>query len=173
MADGKDGEIHWFSPEQRGIIPLGGLKVSRSLRQTISKKIFDVRINTAFEETIRACAERREVWISETIIISYLKLHELGFAHSVECWKDSSLVGGLYGVAIQGAFFGESMFSRVTDSSKVALVSLVNRLKERNYFLLDTQYINPHLATLGCIEVPKKEYLTLLNTALSKKCTFV
>ncbi|MDD8018897.1 MAG: leucyl/phenylalanyl-tRNA--protein transferase [Bacteroidota bacterium] len=172
MADGKDGEIHWFSPEQRGIIPLDGLKVSRSLRQTMTKRIFHVRINTAFESTMRHCAEREEVWISETIVQSYLRLHQLGFAHSVETWHNDTLVGGLYGVSIGGAFFGESMFSRKTDASKVALVHLVKRLNDRGYNLLDTQYSNPHLATLGCIEIPKQEYLNRLQTALTLQCTF-
>lgn len=173
MADGKEGEIHWFSPERRGIIPLNGLKISRSLRQTLRKNIFEIRINTDFEGTIRACAERKDVWISETIIESYVRLFNKGFAHSVESWHDGKLAGGLYGVAINGAFFGESMFSRKTDASKVALVHLVERLNTRGFTLLDTQYINSHLATLGCIEIPKQEYLTLLHTALQQQCTFV
>jgi leucyl/phenylalanyl-tRNA--protein transferase len=173
MADGKDGEIHWFSPERRGIIPLNGLKVSRSLRQTLKKEIYEVRINSDFEGTIRACAAREDVWISETIIESYIRLFNKGFAHSVESWHNGKLAGGLYGVAINGAFFGESMFSRTTDASKVALVHLVERLNERGFTLLDTQYINSHLATLGCIEIPKQEYLTLLHTALQQQCTFV
>jgi leucyl/phenylalanyl-tRNA---protein transferase len=172
MAEGKDGEIHWFSPERRGIIPLDGLKISRSLRQTLKKNIFEIRINSDFESTIRSCASREEVWISETIILSYCRLHELGFAHSVECWQDGKMVGGLYGIAIQGAFFGESMFSRITNASKVALVHLVERLNDRKYSLLDTQYVNPHLSTLGCIEIPKEVYLTKLRTALTQQCIF-
>ncbi len=166
MADGKLGEIHWFSPELRGIIPLDGLKISRSLRQTIRKKKFAVRINSNFEATIRACAERKDVWISESIIQSYLQLHHLGYAHSVECWNNETLVGGLYGVAIGGAFFGESMFSRLTDASKVALIFLVKRLIERGFVLLDTQYSNPHLLTLGCLEIPRLEYMQRLQTAI-------
>ncbi len=166
MADGKQGEIHWFSPEVRGIIPLDGLKISRSLRQTIRKKKFAVRINSNFEATIRACAERKDVWISETIIQSYLQLHHLGYAHSVECWNNETLVGGLYGVAIGGAFFGESMFSRLTDASKVALIFLVKRLIERGFVLLDTQYSNPHLLTLGCLEISRLEYMQRLQTAI-------
>lgn len=173
MADGREGDIHWFSPEKRGIIPLNGLKISRSLRQTLKKNIFELRINSSFEATIRACADREDVWISETIIESYIRLHYLGFAHSVESWHQGTLVGGLYGVAIGGAFFGESMFSRKTDASKVALVYLVKLLNLRGYELLDTQYINPHLKTLGCIEIPKEQYLQLLHTALAKKCTFI
>ncbi|MEW6062269.1 MAG: leucyl/phenylalanyl-tRNA--protein transferase [Bacteroidota bacterium] len=173
MADGKEGEIHWFSPVKRGIIPLNGLKISRSLRQTLKKNIFEIRINTDFEGVIRRCADRKDVWISETIIESYLRLHRKGFAHSVESWCEGELVGGLYGVAINGAFFGESMFSRKSDASKVALVHLVERLNARGYTLLDTQYLNSHLATLGCIEITKQEYLALLHTALHQQCTFV
>lgn len=172
MADGKNGEIHWFSPERRGIIPLDGLKVSRSLRQTIRKGIFEVRIDSDFESTVRSCAERKDVWISETIVQSYRHLHGLGYAHSVECWNNDALVGGLYGVAIGGCFFGESMFSRKKDASKVALAALVERLRERGYALLDTQYVTPHLASLGCIEIPKEEYLHRLNDALQLECFF-
>lgn len=173
MADGKDGEIHWFSPERRGIIPLNGLKISRSLRQTLKKNIFEIRIDTDFEGVMRRCAEREDVWISESIIESYLRLFRLGYAHSVESWVNGELVGGLYGVAINGAFFGESMFSRKTDASKTALVHLVERLNERGFVLLDAQYVNPHLATLGCIEIPKQEYLELLASALKQVCTFI
>jgi leucyl/phenylalanyl-tRNA--protein transferase len=173
MADGADGEIHWFAPEFRGIIPLDGLTVSRSLRQTLKKKLFEVRIDTAFEETMRACAERKEVWISETIIHSYCELFRLGYAHSVECWNDGQLTGGLYGVSIGGAFFGESMFSQMTDASKVALVSLVERLNTRGFTLLDTQYVNEHLATLGCVEIPKQEYLVRLERSIRLKCNFL
>lgn len=173
MADGKDGEIHWFTPEMRGVIPLDGLTISRSLRQTLNKKIFFVRINLDFEAVIRSCAEREDVWISETIVQSYLQLHRLGFAHSVECWNDNKLVGGLYGVSIGGAFFGESMFSRMKDSSKIALVHLVKRLNERKFVLLDSQYTNPHLTTLGCIEIPKMEYMKRLQEAIQMKCDFV
>lgn len=172
MADGKEGEIHWFSPELRGIIPLDGLKISRSLQQTIRKKKFAVRINSNFEASIRACAEREDVWISETIIQSYLQLHKLGYAHSVECWNNETLVGGLYGVAIGGAFFGESMFSRVTDASKVALIYLVKRMNERGFVLLDTQYSNPHLLTLGCVEISRHEYLQRLQKAIHLDCHF-
>lgn len=173
MADGKDGDIHWFSPERRGIIPLDGLKIARSLHQTLKKNIFEVRFNTDFQGVIRGCAAREDVWISETIIESYTRLYELGFAHSVESWSDGKLVGGLYGVAIGGAFFGESMFSRKTDASKIALVHLVKRLNDRGFTLLDTQYVNTHLATLGCIEISKQEYLKQLHSALKLQCTFM
>ncbi|MEW5799003.1 MAG: leucyl/phenylalanyl-tRNA--protein transferase [Bacteroidota bacterium] len=172
MADGSEGEIHWFAPERRGIIPLDGLKISRSLRQTLKKNIFELRINTDFEAVIRSCAEREDVWISESIVESYLRLFRLGYAHSVESWSNGKLAGGLYGVAINGAFFGESMFSRKTDASKVALVHLVERLNERGYSLLDTQYVNPHLSTLGCIEISKQDYLARLTSALKQECSF-
>jgi leucyl/phenylalanyl-tRNA--protein transferase len=172
MADGRDGEIHWFSPERRGIIPLNGLKVSRSLRHTVRKKTFDVRIDTAFEATVRACAEREDVWISETIVQSYCELFRRGYAHSVESWHGGELVGGLYGVSIGGAFFGESMFSKMTDASKTALVHLVARMNERGYALLDTQYVNDHLVTLGCIVIPKHEYLERLEEAIRRTCDF-
>jgi leucyl/phenylalanyl-tRNA--protein transferase len=172
MADGRDGEIHWFSPERRGIIPLDGLKISRSLKQTIRKNIFTIRIDSDVEATIRACAERDDVWISETIVRSYLRLHDLGHCHSVEAWHDGRLAGGLYGVSIGGAFFGESMFSRKDDASKTALVALVEHLNHRGFTLLDTQYVNPHLHRLGCIEIPQREYLDRLRTALSLQCTF-
>lgn len=173
MANGADGEIRWFSPEQRGIIPLNGIRVSRSLRRTINNGIFEFRINTDFVSVIRNCAAREDVWISETIIRSYILLHERGYAHSVESWHNGLLVGGLYGVAINGAFFGESMFSTMTDASKAALVHLVERLRERQYSLLDTQFVTPHLATLGCIEIPKAKYNDMLHTALQQKCTFI
>jgi len=172
MADGSDGEIHWFSPEQRGIIPLDGLNISRSLRQTIRKNIFEIRIDSDFEATIRSCAEREDVWISEIIVQSYLNLHQHGFAHSVECWNDNNLVGGLYGVTIGGAFFGESMFSRMTDASKTALVALVQKLNEKGFVLLDTQYVNSHLATLGCVEITKEDYLKRLHQAIQLHCNF-
>lgn len=172
MADGNDGAIHWFSPEWRGIIPLDDLKVSRSLQQTIRKRIFEIRVDSNFEATIRSCAEREEVWISEVIVQSYLQLFNRGFAHSVECWNNNKLVGGLYGVTIGGAFFGESMFSRMTDASKVALVYLVERMKQNGFMLLDAQYLNSHLATLGCIEISKEEYSVRLKTAIQVKCNF-
>ncbi len=172
MADGREGEIRWFAPELRGIIPLDGLKVSRSLRRTIRNRVFEIRFDTDFEAVIRACADREDVWISETIVQSYCELHRLGFAHSVESWCGGELAGGLYGVSIGGAFFGESMFSLRTDASKAALVALVERLTAQGYRLLDTQYQNDHLATLGCIEIPQQKYLLLLDDALRSTCRF-
>ncbi|MBA4312793.1 MAG: leucyl/phenylalanyl-tRNA--protein transferase [Chlorobiaceae bacterium] len=173
MADSREGEIGWYSPDPRAIIPLDKLKISRSLHQALNKNIFDLRIDTSFEQVMRCCSERKDTWISETIIQSYLKLFMFGYAHSVEAWKDEKLLGGLYGVSIGAAFFGESMFSRVKDASKVALVFLVNRLRENKFQLLDTQFITPHLKNLGAIEIPRSDYLILLKKAISKQRTFV
>jgi leucyl/phenylalanyl-tRNA--protein transferase len=173
MADAKSGEIRWYSPDPRAIIELEELKIPRSLKLTLKKNPFEIRLDRRFEEVMRACAVREDTWISEEIVQSYLQLHQLGLAHSVECWKNAELAGGLYGVAIGGAFFGESMFSRVRDASKVALVSLVNRLRDRGFELLDTQFITPHLARFGAKEIPREEYLTRLKAALRKNCQFI
>ena len=166
------GEIAWFSPDPRGIIPLDTFHVPHGLRRVAKKGIFEVKVDTAFEEVVRACAARAETWISEQITQSYLNLYGLGFAHSIEAWKNQQLVGGLYGVSIQGAFFGESMFHRETDASKIALMALVERLRSRGFMLLDTQYITPHLRTFGAIEVSKRQYLRMLHRALALDCRF-
>lgn len=173
MAQHRYGPIRWYSPDPRAIIPLDGLHIPRSLRRTLRKNVFAVQINTAFEAVMRACASREETWISEEIISVYVELHRRGFAHSVETWYDNRLVGGLYGVALGGAFFGESMFSRMADASKVALVHLVRRLNERRFLLLDTQYLTEHLARLGAIEISRASYLSLLNRALRVNTSFV
>jgi len=172
MADPKTGEIGWYSPDPRTIFELDAFHIPRSLKLTLKKKPFDIRINERFEEVMRACADRQETWISEAIIKSYVQLHHVGMAHSVEMWKDGMLVGGLYGVAIRGAFFGESMFSKTQDASKVALVHLVMRLKERGYTLLDTQFTTPHLQRFGSREIPRAEYLQRLEKALTILCSF-
>jgi leucyl/phenylalanyl-tRNA--protein transferase len=172
MAESRDGPIGWLSPDPRAILPLEALRISRSLRQTLKKRIFEVRINTAFEQVMRCCAEREETWISEEIVASYIGLHHFGHAHSVETWQEGALVGGLYGVAIGGAFFGESMFSKVREASKVALALLVERMRERRFELLDTQYLTPHLASLGAVEISREEYLRLLTRALQLRCRF-
>ena len=169
----ESGEIAWFSPDPRGIILLDAFHIPHGLRRTLKKGEFQLRLNTAFEEVIRACSERAETWISEEIIQSYIHLHKLGFAHSVEAWLDNELAGGLYGVSLYGAFFGESMFHRVPDASKVALVGLVRRLNERGYRLLDTQYITSHLVTFGAVEIPRSKYMRLLKQALALNCKFV
>jgi leucyl/phenylalanyl-tRNA--protein transferase len=158
----------WWSPDPRGILPLDGLKVSRSLRASVRR--MEVRVDTAFDEVIRACADpaRDSGWIDESIVAAYTTLHELGWVHSVETWQDGRLVGGLYGVAIGGLFAGESMFHRVTDASKVALVGLVDLLRDEHadQRLLDVQWSTPHLASLGVVEVPRPAYLDLLQKAL-------
>jgi len=169
----ENGEIAWFSPDPRGIILLDAFHIPHGLRRSLKKGVFQIRFNTAFEEVVRACAERAETWISEEIVGSYLNLHRLGFAHSVEAWLDNALAGGLYGVSICGAFFGESMFHRAPEASKVALVGLVNRLNERGYRLLDTQYVTSHLTTFGAVEISRSKYMRLLKQALALDCKFV
>ena len=168
----ESGEIGWFSPDPRGIIPIDGFHVPHGLSRTVKKKRYEVRINSAFESVMRACSERSETWISEEIIASYINLHRLGFAHSVETWFNEELVGGLYGVSIAGAFFGESMFHRKTDASKVALLALVERLRDRGFRLLDSQYVTAHLKTFGAVEIPRSEYMRLLKQAIALDCKF-
>jgi leucyl/phenylalanyl-tRNA---protein transferase len=169
----ESGEIGWFSPDPRGIIPIDAFHVPHGLRRALRKVSFEVRINTRFEEVIRECSKREETWISEEIIASYVNLHRLGFAHSVEVWMEKRLAGGLYGVSIHGAFFGESMFHKVADASKIALAALVDRLRERGFRLLDTQYVTDHLRSFGAIEIPRTKYLSLLRQALALDCKFV
>lgn len=172
MGTGRHGRIEWFSPDPRGILPLDGFRVPSRLARVVRQGRFDVRIDTAFEAVMRACAARDETWITEDILASYVALHRLGFGHSVETWQDGVLVGGLYGVSIGGAFFGESMFHTVTDASKVALVALVERLHARGYVLLDTQWVTPHLAQFGGVEIHRAEYLERLSAALPLTCQF-
>ena len=169
-----DGEIGWFSPDPRGILPLerGLFHVPHGLKRRLKTNPFELRLNSSFETVIRACAQRAETWISEEIIRSYRDLHLLGYAHSVECWQEGRLVGGLYGVALQGVFFGESMFHTVTDASKVALVHLVDTLRLRDYSLLDIQWTTPHLKTFGALEIPRTEYLRRLALALQQERRF-
>jgi len=163
----EEGEILWFSPERRGLIPLDSrFHIPHGLRRTLKRGLFEVRWNTAFREVMLACAERKETWIDEVILKSYCALHDEGFAHSVECWDADGLQGGLYGVALAGVFFGESMFHRKTDASKVALVALVETLREKNFHLLDTQWMTDHLRQFGGYELPRREYLAQLQAAL-------
>ncbi len=172
MAESRKGRILWYSPDPRAVIPLDTFHATRSLRQRLRKGSFDIRIDTDFASVIEACSDREDTWISDEIIRVYTALHAMGFAHSVEAWEGGSLVGGLYGVAIGGAFFGESMFSKTTDASKVALVSLVQRLRERGFLLLDTQFMNDHLRQFGTEEIPRERYLQLLSEALAVSTTF-
>lgn len=160
------GEIGWFAPNPRGVIPLDGFHVPKGLRRVLKKRPFEIRVDTAFLDVIEGCADREETWISETILRSYMELHRLGYAHSVEAWQDGELVGGLYGVRLRGAFFGESMFSRVSEASKVCLVALVERLKRGGFVLLDAQWNNAHLAQFGCEEIDGEEYAAILAEAM-------
>jgi leucyl/phenylalanyl-tRNA---protein transferase len=169
------GEIRWYSPDPRGIIPLDAFRVSRRLARSLRQERFEIRVNTSFRAVIQACADRENSdgdWIDAEIIESYCALHEQGFAHSVEAWRDGALAGGLYGVAIGGAFFGESMFHRENDASKAALAALVGRLRERAYTLLDTQWVTEHLAQFGATEIPRRRYLRMLDEALAIETAF-
>jgi leucyl/phenylalanyl-tRNA--protein transferase len=162
----EDDAIAWFSPDPRAILPLEDFHVPHALRRVARKKLFEVKVDNRFGEVIRACAKRKDTWINPEIIESYERLHELRYAHSVEAWKNNKLAGGLYGVAVGGAFFGESMFHRVTDASKVALVALVEHLRAQKFALLDTQWITPHLQQFGAIEIPRERYLKMLRRAV-------
>jgi leucyl/phenylalanyl-tRNA--protein transferase len=166
MADSRSGEILWYAPDPRAILPLDEFRVSRSLRRTVASGSFDVRFDTAFETVIRACADRPETWISGDIVRAFVELNRLGFAHSVEAWSDGQLVGGLYGVAIGGAFFGESMFHRKTNASKVVLVYLVEHLRARGFQLLDTQFATDHLERFGVREISREDYEIRLKHAI-------
>jgi leucyl/phenylalanyl-tRNA--protein transferase len=175
MAMEPTGEIGWFSPDPRAVIPLDdGFHLPHGLRRALKKNRFTVTADREFENVMRACADRNKdgTWISEEIVASYCELHRLGFAHSVETRLDDKLVGGLYGVHIGGAFFGESMFHRETDASKIALVALVERLRDRGFLLLDTQWQTPHLERFGTREIPRREYLRRLKRAVALDCAF-
>lgn len=171
MAESADDPtLYWIDPDQRGVIPLDAFHVPKSLQKTIRQKRFDVRINTDFDAVISGCAEltaeRSETWINQPIRDLYGALFENGQCHTVECWQDDMLVGGLYGIHLGGAFFGESMFSRVKDASKVALCHLVKRLRIGGFTLLDTQFVTEHLRRFGAVEVPRADYQDLLEAAL-------
>lgn len=170
----EDGDIGWFSPDPRGVIPLDTFHVPSRLARVSRSGVFDIRIDTAFEAVMRACAERPDdgTWISDEILDAYMALFGMGVAHSVETWHAERLVGGLYGVHLGGAFFGESMFHRERDASKVALVGLVDRMNRRGFTLLDTQWVTPHLLQFGAVEIPREDYLRRLHLALQKNCDF-
>jgi len=173
MAEAReDTQIHWVDPRQRGILPLDGFHISRKLARHIRSTPATIRIDSAFDAVVRACAEREETWISHQIQTLYRALHTAGFAHSVEVWDGDQLTGGVYGVTLGAAFFGESMFSRRTDASKLALAHTVHRLRAGGFQLFDTQFLTPHLASLGGIEVPRAKYHRLLGPALSQRATF-
>ena len=172
-----DAEVFWVRPESRGILPLDKFHVPRSLRKVIRQHQFDVRVDTDFEGVIDACAEtragRRSTWINGPIRDAYIELNRIGHAHSVEAWREERLVGGLYGVRLGSAFFGESMFSRETDASKVCLAFLVERLRERGFKLLDTQFTTDHLKRFGAVDVPRRRYEAMLAEALEANTRFV
>ena len=169
----KSSDLFWVDPSERGILPLDGLHVSRRLARSFLNSEFEVRINTDFAGIVEGCSKREETWINPEISELYLNLQRMGFAHSVEIWMSDGLAGGLYGVALGGAFFGESMFSRIRDSSKFALIALVARLRAGGYTLLDTQFVTSHLARLGVLEVDRAEYHQLLEAALKRHATFL
>lgn len=177
MAESRvDPELHWIDPDMRGILPLDKFHVPRKLRAKLRRGDFEVRCDTAFHDVIQGCAEpgenRPDTWINPVIEQLYSELYELGFAHSVECWRDGELAGGLYGVSLGAAFFGESMFSRATDASKVALVQLVLRLRRGGFQLLDTQFNTQHLSRFGAEEIPREAYRQLLTKAVSDRADF-
>lgn len=173
MAEPDTGDIYWYCPDPRGILPLDGLHVSRSLARHIRRGEFEIRFDTAFETVMQACAQPREednpTWIDQRIIDAYCELHKMNLAHSVEAWQDNQLVGGLYGVSLNGLFAGESMFSRKSNASKFCLVHLVEYLNERGYQLFDVQFQNPHIAQFGVIEIPREQYFERLTIALETK----
>ncbi len=168
----EDGTVSWYRPRQRGILPVEDFHVPRRFLQFLRHSPFEVRWNTAFGDVMRGCSDRSETWITDVILDSYEELHQLGFAHSAEVWRDGRLMGGVYGVAIGGAFFGESMFSREHQASKTALVHLQWRLRERGFILHDTQWTTPHLAQFGGHEIPCARYLDLLERAIRLPATF-
>lgn len=173
MSEGRDDpDIFWVDPTLRGVFPLDGFHISRSLARRIRQSPFKVTFDTAFADVMRGCADRPETWINDTILELYTHLFDNGFAHSVEIWEGDDLVGGVYGVAIGAAFFGESMFSRRKDASKIALAYLVDRLRQSGFTLFDTQFITPHLASLGAVEIPRAEYQRLLDAALQGSARF-
>ena len=172
MRVDRRGSLGWWSPDPRGVIPLDGVHVSRSLRRSVLR--FEIRIDTAFEAVMRGCADPRRPhgWIDEEFVAAYVRMHELGWAHSVETWQDGELVGGLYGLAIGGLFAGESMFHRVTNASKVAVVVTVEHLRAIGASLFDVQWVTPHLATLGAVEVTRADYARMLAAALAVDVTW-
>ena len=177
MAERRDDPaLYWVSPEQRGIIPLDHFHVPHRLARTVRSERFDVTSDIAFHDVMQGCAEpapgREQTWINDEIFRLYLALHAGGHAHSVECWRNGTLAGGLYGVALGGVFFGESMFSYERDASKVALVHLVERLRQGGFVLLDTQFLTKHLAAFGAYEIPRAQYLNLLHQAIAQSAVW-
>lgn len=166
------GAIRWYSPNPRCIFDFDHFHVPSRLARTYRSGKFELRVNTAWKEVLRHCADRDTTWINDKIVRVYTELHEMGFAHSVEAWREGRLAGGLYGVAIRGAFFGESMFHLETDASKIALVYLVERMKQRGMTLLDSQFMTSHLSTLGAVDIARDDYMRRLQAALQLECSF-
>jgi leucyl/phenylalanyl-tRNA--protein transferase len=177
MAESRnDPEIYWIDPEARGVLPLESFHMPRRLRRTLRRRPFEIRCDTDFEGVIKGCATpgpgRKDTWINSQIYLLNRQLFQMGFAHTVECWRDGALAGGLYGISIGGAFFGESMFSRDRDASKVALVHLVVRLRKSGFLLLDTQFVTPHLQRFGAVEIGRPEYRQRLAKAIAAPVRF-
>ncbi|MBU3035161.1 leucyl/phenylalanyl-tRNA--protein transferase [Tritonibacter mobilis] len=174
MAESRDDpEVFWVDPKRRGILPLDGFRISRSLGKRLRRDDYEISVNRDFAGVVHGCADREETWINEEIFDRYLELHLMGFAHSLEVWMDGALVGGVYGVSLGAAFFGESMFSRRRDASKIALAYLMDRLNAGGYTLCDTQFITPHLASLGGEEISRARYRRLLAEALDQSGDFL
>ena len=172
MATDRHGNINWYLPELRTIIPLDNFNFPRSARKAIEKEKFKITIDKDFSAVVTGCADREKTWISQELIDAYKRLRKRGHAHSVETWLDDELVGGLFGVTFRGVFFGESMFSRVSEASKAALIALINHLKEKDYLLLDVQYMTEHLQMFGAIEITFEEYTKMLHKAYTRGCEF-
>jgi leucyl/phenylalanyl-tRNA--protein transferase len=172
MADAETGNINWYLPEIRTIIPLDKFNIPRTAKKAIDDENFEIRFDTDFEGVLEGCADRESTWISDELKAAYRRLKKRGHIHTVETWKDGKLVGGLYGVTFRGAFFGESMFSKVSQASKAALVALLKHLKEKDFVLLDVQYMTEHLKMFGAIEISFEEYTKLLHNSYTKVCEF-
>lgn len=173
MAESREApELFWLSPELRGTFPIGGFHISRSLKRRLTSPQFTYSIDADFSAVVRLCADRDETWINDALFALYDQLHAQGDAHSLEIWKEDQLVGGIFGLHIGGAFFGESMFSRATDASKAALAVLLHHLQAQGFTLFDTQFLTPHLASLGAIEIPRTTYLTQLANAIVVPASF-
>jgi leucyl/phenylalanyl-tRNA---protein transferase len=172
MADAKTGNINWYLPDIRTILPLDNFNIPRSAKKAIDDENFEIKIDTDFEGVLEGCADRESTWISDELKSAYIRLKKRGHIHTVETWKDGKLVGGLYGVTFRGAFFGESMFSKVSQASKAALAALLKHLNEKDFVLLDVQYMTEHLKMFGAIEISFEEYTKLLHKAYAKECEF-
>ena len=172
MADNETGTINWYMPEKRTIIPLNNYNVPRSARKAIEKENFEITFDKDFVDVLNGCANREETWISQDLIDAYKRLKKRGHVHSVETWLEGKLVGGLYGVTFRGAFFGESMFSQLSEASKAALIALIKHLVEKKFLLLDVQYMTEHLRMFGAVEISFEKYAELLHQAYTRECEF-